>query len=126
MIVYITKFIHILIALGLLGITVYCVTYLRSVNTKKTVQLNKIILILSALALVTGTLLVHPKHYTFHTHWIQAAYLLLAIFCIGIISLLYFKRYLKSAWQTRLIYLFLTMILVFITHDAVTKTTFVF
>lgn len=124
MIVHITKFIHILIALGLIGITTYCFFYLRPANLKTTTQINKIILILSAIALITGTLLIHPKHYTFHTHWIQAAYLFLAFFFFIIMTLLYFKS--KLVWLNKLTYLFLVTILIVITHDAVTKTTFVF
>jgi uncharacterized membrane protein YozB (DUF420 family) len=84
-------------------------------------QLPRIILWLSLFALITGTLLVHPKNFTFHTPWIKAAYLLLIAFSLGILML---KKYIINPYLLRFSYFILLIILIFITHDAVTKTTF--
>lgn len=126
MFIYIIKFIHLLIALGLLGSTLYCVYLISSNTLTKITRLNKIILFMSPFALLTGTLLIYPSNYTFHTHWIQAAYIFFILFCIGMICLIFFKEKLTSPWQWRITYLLLIIILLFITHDAVTKTTFIF
>jgi uncharacterized membrane protein SirB2 len=77
----------------------------------------------SLFAILTGTLLVYPKHFTFHTPWIQAAYLLVTIFSLGILTLQ------KKNKIPRLIklfsYLILIVILIGVIHDAVTKSTFI-
>lgn len=75
---------------------------------------------IGVLAGVTGSLLIYPKHYTLHTHWIIAAYLLLASF---ILLILYsHKIRSRTAWVG-----FCTLsllILITIVHDAVLKQTF--
>lgn len=137
MLVNLLKFIHLLCVLGLLGSVMYCLT---SVGSKKLVgtshyffshakQLHNVILRLSALVMLTGTLLVHPKYFTFHTPWIEAAYIFLLIFCLGII---FVKKQVNSSkkftssrrWIIQGCYCLLFIILLFIVHDAVTKTTF--
>ena len=70
--------------------------------------------------MISGSLLIYPKGYTFHTHWIQAAYLLLSIFVLSIFLL----KYLKYFKYLKIIYFILILLLIFIIRDAVTKTTF--
>ena len=108
MIIHFLKFFHLLFALGLLSGVIYCC----AVN-----KINKILLVLCFFAALTGTFLVYPKHFTFHTPWIQAAYLLTLIVGIGI----FFLMTTKNKW--RFFYFLLIMLLIFITHDAVMKTT---
>lgn len=131
MLVNIIKFIHLLCVIGLLGGVILCITSMRSKAFNNSISLstvNKTLVWLGILALLTGTLLVHPKNFTFHTPWIQAAYLLLAGFILGI---LFIKRYSlrqKSKlgrFTTQLLYLILSIVLILIMHDAVTKTTFI-
>jgi len=111
------KFVHVLCALGLLGLIVY-----GFIDPSKPLS-RKIILGLSVLALLTGTLLVHPKHFTFHTPWIQAAYSLLLVFVLMTLWISAQKNKLPL-WVWRLIYLVLIAILAIIIHDAVMKTVF--
>jgi drug/metabolite transporter (DMT)-like permease len=122
------KFLHLLFVLSLAGIIVYC---LSVVSTKKFVlnpayqkikihHLNRYLLLLAAGALCTGTLLVYPKHFTYHTSWIQTAYALLALFAGILLILLSIKqRFARSIWL--MIYLLLALILITAIHDAVTK-----
>jgi hypothetical protein len=123
MLIEVLKFIHVLVALGLLSFTSYCLILLGSKQFDTLTLFNKLLLYLSPLAMLTGTLLVHPKHYTFHTPWIQAAYLLLILF-MSCIMLLTFKGKYKPAWLYQLIYFSLVLVLIVITHDAVRKATF--
>lgn len=121
MIINFIKFIHVLCALSLLGLTGYCVTRIGdSYDNKKLNHLNKNLLIISVIALLTGTLLVYPKHFTFHTLWIQTAYLLLITYCLIIMI---FKEKITKPWTGRSLYTLLMIILILITHDAVTKNT---
>lgn len=86
---------------------------------------DKVMLGLALLALLTGTLLVYPKHFTFHTPWIQAAYLFVALFCLAIIGLIYLKKKQTSvSWVINLGYFVLVIVLMLVVHDAVTKITF--
>ncbi len=123
--IHFLKFIHVLLALGLLGALFCCIVLvMRSAQSSTLFYINKIILALCVFALLTGTLLVYPKHFTFHTPWIQAAYLLLFIFAVGVTLLLLLKK-ITPRWIGVMSYIFLLMILIFITHDAVMKSTFV-
>ncbi len=124
MLIHFIKFFHVLIALGLLSMTGYCLLQVDPKNQAKINQLNKALLLLSPFALITGTLLVHPKEYSFHTHWIIAAYLFLLIFSAMIAYLIHLKSTFSGKWRWRAVYLLLMGILLFIVHDAVTKTTF--
>lgn len=105
--VYFLKFSHLLFALGILSGMMY------SFLTGRT---NSILLLFCLLAAVTGTFLVYPKHYTFHTPWIQAAYALTLLVSLGIGVMLAKKK------SSRLIFFILIVALILITHDAVTKT----
>lgn len=109
------KFLHLLCVLGLLGLTVHCVT---SKGTLQYLRIQTSLLILALLGVITGTLLVHPRHFTFHTHWIIAAYVLMISFIVSISLLFFYKK--NSRW----IYLLLSILLVIVIHDAVTKSTF--
>jgi len=73
--------------------------------------------------MITGALLVHPQHFSFHTPWIQAAFLLSSLFMAGIILLMLFLP--KKRGGLTAAYLFLLSLIVLITHDAVNKMTLV-
>lgn len=120
----IIKFVHILLALGLLGVTSYCLTLTSSKHRTHLLFFNKYLLIISFFALLTGSLLVYPKHFTFHTPWIQAAYLLLITYGITLGLSIICSKKIAQAWIWRCLYLTLIAILVIIIHDAVTKHTF--
>lgn len=136
MTIYFLKFIHVLVALSLLGLAVYCMTLTASrkyamanaYQQHKILRLHRLMLLIVALAMLTGTFLVYPKNFTFHTPWIRAAYLLSLIFAAGILLLTFLKK--KTKTPQRLAWLFfyfmLSLILIGIVHDAVTKTTFIF
>ena len=125
------KFIHLLLTLSLLGSTFLCLflvsfkknTFIFSEQNK---NLNRIILWLLVFAVLTGTLLIYPKHFTFHTPWIQAAYVLVFL-CGALVSLLMsLNKKRKWPWLWSISYLLLALMLIGIVHDAVTKTTFLF
>lgn len=121
------KFFHLIFALGLLGSVFICMISIDSKN-KIFNRFNQFILLLAFLAMITGTFLVHPKNYTFYTPWIQAAYLLIFIFSFIVLLLLFLRK--KFGQIPRVlelfIYLLLVVLLLFVIHDAVTKTTFLF
>lgn len=81
---------------------------------------------------ITGTLLVHPRHFTFHTHWIIAAYILV-ILCGGLLQYPYSQQRkltqgvlaytLKGIWLERILLAVSTLGLVLVIHDAVVKQT---
>lgn len=134
MLIHFLKFIHLLSTLGLLGSAIFCLALVCSkkftaVNLNYPdllTRLNKIMLVLAFFAMLTGTFLVYPKHFTFHTPWIQAAYLFVMLFSLGVLSLLLLKKKREQRWLWCLSYLVLIFILIGIIHDAVTKTTFLF
>ena len=131
MLIAVLKFIHLLLTLGLLGSAVCCLLLAGlqkfsaySIQTNLLTTLNRTMLWLLVFAAVTGTLLVYPKHFTFHTPWIQAAYLLVFL-CGTLISLLLALRE-KRQWASfsPVSYLCLLVLLIMVVHDAVSKTTF--
>jgi hypothetical protein len=119
----------------LLGSIVYCITLvtqkkfvLDTGNHQQKIHImNRYIQWLALLAILTGTLLVYPRHFTFHTPWIQTAYALVILFAgsVGLLAWLAKKHYVKSRWVWLVMYLFLGSILVIAVHDAVTKTSFI-
>jgi hypothetical protein len=133
MLVNIIKLIHLLFALSLLGLTTYLSLLVATTNFslgnavlyQKILRLNKHLLIFAFCAMLTGTLLVYPKNFSFHTPWIQAAYLFVTIFSVGILGLIWAKKTFvlqhRGMWFCS--YLALLMILLIVVHDAVTKTT---
>lgn len=134
MLVYLLKFFHLVVALSLLGLTFFCLTRIDCKHSVILISLNKILLILAILATLTGTLLVHPKHFTFQTPWIQAAYLFVLVFCCGVLLVNYVYRSYPQVNRIKkqnvtlsffhlLSYSLFIMILLFVVHDAVTKTT---
>lgn len=126
LLIHFIKFLHLVFALSLLGMVIYCFGMTRKITVPSThrhtrlLHLKKILLFASVAAALTGTALVYPKHYTFHTHWIQAAYGLIAIF----IGSVFFSHKFKSKLQWIALLTCLTIILVAIIHDAVMKQTF--
>ncbi len=134
MVISLIKFIHLLFAVGLLGLTFFCVVL---ISVKRTQQIsparihtfttiNKVMLGVAFLAALTGTLLVYPKHFTFHTPWIVAAYLLVGVFCLLVSVLLIIKNKQRDHWLWWWIYTMLPILLIAVVHDAVTKSTFLF
>jgi len=139
MLVYFTKFFHILFAISLLSLVVYSLISAKKAqpNVANTFshlssKHEKLLLIISLLAMLTGTLLVIPKHYTFHTSWIEAAYILLTLFIGGVfVATRIKKRHInniskKTLILMRVIYVCLGAILLLIMHDAINKSTFLF
>lgn len=125
MLINVLKCIHLLLTLSLLGSTFFCLILISLKNRSEIItRLNRIILWLLILTLLTGTLLIYPKHFTFHTPWIKAAYLL--VFLSGtLLSLLIILRKKRvSNWYMGIGYFLLILMLIGIIHDAVTKTTF--
>lgn len=131
MFIDIIKFIHLLTTLGLIGLAVYCLALTLSTQfaslfpnpSQKISRLNRAMLLLTGIALMTGTLLVYPKHFTFHTHWIDVAYA--AVLAVGAL-LIICSRVKISRSVSLLFYLFLIIIFLVVTHDAISKSTFIF
>jgi FtsH-binding integral membrane protein len=109
------KFIHLLFALGLVGLTASCILS-KNIFFRKNAK--KILLLMSIFALMTGVLLVYQTPYTFHTPWIQAALILLGIFITGILFSFYKKI------DHPFFYSILLILLILISQDAVRKMTF--
>jgi len=125
LIINLLKFIHVLLAISLLGIAIFCFAVM-SFKKSDTTQWNKLLILLSLFALLTGTLLVLPKHFTFQTPWIQAAYILVMAFglIVSLTILLKKKFSIQQRWIWVGIYSSLVILLIVIIHDAVTKSTF--
>lgn len=109
------KFLHLLIALSIFGLMVFYL-YKPSFITKPTLFV-KIILLLSVLALITGTFLVPLKEFTFKMPWIQTAYFLSFFFILCTLSLLITKK----KFLRFVILLFSLILLLSLIHDAVFK-----
>jgi len=120
--IFIIKFLHVLFAISLLGSIAYCII---TPNSQQLRFLNKNIFLLSIVAIITGTLLVYPRGFTFHTPWIQAAYLLTIIFSFSILLLIYLenKYQVLNKRLRQVLYFLLMILLMLVVHDAVTKTT---
>lgn len=134
MLVNTVKWLHMLCTLGLLGLVFLCLVLVSTQKLRDPMssvhhelrQLNRAILWLALFALCTGTLLVYPKHFTFHMPWIEAAYLLIFIVGTWVSLLLRFsKQTKKSAWVWRGSYIGLIILLSAIIHDAITKTSLI-
>lgn len=125
MLIYLLKFLHVVIAISLLASAFFCLATSGSKNYLRN-RLHKNMLWLALLAAMTGSLLVHPQKFTFHTHWILAAYLLVFIFSIGILFLIFLNK--KQFWGKKklesLVYFGLIILLILVVQDAVTKTTY--
>ncbi|MEO8402053.1 MAG: hypothetical protein ABI597_09715, partial [Gammaproteobacteria bacterium] len=120
------KFFHLLMVLGVLGSTFFCLVLIASNNPawQNTVRrFNKAMLCFALLAMTSGTLLVYPKHYTFHTPWIMAAYFLVLIFVGVVLMLRMLMKKSGARWLWASVYLFLLLPLAVLIHDAVSKTT---
>jgi hypothetical protein len=130
--IHFLKFLHVLFFLGIFGITIYCAVLVFSKKIALThsnnilTRLSKLLLLLCFLALLTGTFLVYPTHFTFHTPWIQAAYLFTLLFSLIIIIVFLLRKKPLPRKFMLVIYLVLVLILTGIIHDAVTKTTVLF
>jgi hypothetical protein len=131
MLIAFIKFLHMLLTLSLCGAIIYAIVLVTAkkfalnniYQQQKIYTLNWLVLGLGLLAILTGTLLVYPKNFTFHTVWIQSAYLLVTLFLciIGLLLSLARRQYqvAKPIWL--IVYLILGSILFIAIHDAVTK-----
>lgn len=142
MLIALIKFFHILCILTLMCSVTCCFALVGSrkftFSQPDTIhRLHKVALLSALLAVFTGTLLVLPRHFYFHTPWIQAAYLFTTItsLIIACFMLLNKKRCAHppkekisrcQQWLWRLAYLILLLILINIVRDAVMKSTFLF
>jgi hypothetical protein len=125
LLIHFVKFFHLLFALGLLSIVMR--SAMLTGPERSQTRRDNVMIGLALLAMMTGTLLVYPKHFTFHTPWIQAAYLLVTLFCVAVIGLIYLKKqHVSRLWLINLSYFALAILLLLVIHDAVTKTTFLF
>lgn len=138
MLVNLIKFIHLLCVLGLVGCVLFCtatIIFRKTAGIEHSIsqqlgRFSRAILGFSGVAMLTGTLLVYPKAFTFHTPWIQAAYILVLSFILTVVLL---KRQIgpgktmtpNKCVLFQLAYLGLFILLIVIIHDAVTKTTFI-
>ena len=109
-----------LCALSILSLTGYCFAQSQSLRLK---GINQTLLWVTSLTMSTGALLVHPKHFSFHTPWIQAAILLSSTYLVGLFLLILYPP--KKRGGLMAAYLLLWTLMVLITHDAVNKTTFI-
>lgn len=126
MLIALIKFLHLLFALSLFGSVFYFFGMTKKIaepSLEKNVALNRLkktFIVLASCAAITGTLLIYPKHYTFHTHWIQAAY---GLIISGVMLIIIAQKF-----RSRMIWFsfccVLLVILLTIAHDAVTKQTF--
>lgn len=136
MLIYLLKFLHVLIALSLIGLAVYCIVLTSSRkyaianvhHHNKILRAHRAMLLIIVFALVSGTLMVYPRNFNFHTPWIRAAYLFSAIVIAGMLTMTFLKKKFstpkRSVWLV--FYFVLLVILMTIVHDAMTKTTFLF
>lgn len=127
MFIDVIKFIHVMLALSLLGLVATHALRSRAMGhaivSEHVNGFIRHIIPLSLLALLTGTLLVYPKHFTYHTPWIEAAYTLLITFILIWFALHFLaKRRAIPRWLGSFIYIISLVILLGIIHDAVTKT----
>lgn len=119
------KFIHVLIAIALLGSTAFCVV--SKPSRQAFLQFQKTFLILSGFALLTGTeLVLQSPIFTFQTPWIQVAYTFITLYfvCTLLLYVLHTKQWISER-IARWLYAALVIILICIIHDAVMKTTFI-
>lgn len=110
------KFLHLLSAVSLISLTLFCCSnsFLKNKISYKIIVCS---LLLSSLALLTGTFLVHPSGFTFTTTWIQAAYGLVIFFILQNLTILYNKKY-----NNLLMICFSIGILILVVHGAVCKS----
>jgi hypothetical protein len=108
MLIAFLKFFHLLLILGLLSASLY--------SFVSGPRYQRAILWITVLSVLTGSLLVYPTHFTFHTPWIQAAYVFAGLYSVGILITL--------KYPSRIVCFILLWLLLFALHDAVTKTTF--
>ncbi|EKD55229.1 MAG: hypothetical protein ACD_60C00024G0029 [uncultured bacterium] len=126
MFISILKCIHLLLTLSLLGTLFVCAGLSTQPKSYLLVKLHKTLLWLAVFAILTGTLLIYPKHYSFHTPWIKAAYLLVFLFATAVSFMMRNTKKGTPAKGQRYLYVVLLLLLIIIIHDAVTKTTFLF
>lgn len=129
------KTVHLIIVMLLMGgITIMMIFSLKAPQGWHKVRYTvlRALLWLLLFTAITGTLLVHPRHFTFHTHWIIAAYILV-ILCGSLWQYPYGQQRkltqgaiaytLKGIWLERIILAITLLSLVMVIHDAVVKQT---
>jgi len=124
------KFLHLLFAIGLVGSIFFAfgmtnkITAPTNKNINNKIIINKLqktFILIGILAAITGSLLIYPKNYSLHTHWIQAAYGLLTSCMLLVI---YYANKIKSRIHWLTFCSILLLLLIAIIHDAVMKQTF--
>lgn len=136
MLIHIIKFLHMLFTLGLFTAAIYCIALVssrkfsqpNSLQHRKIARLNRLMLWLLLFAILTGTALIYPKHFTFQTPWIDAAYVYALVASISLLLLkkshLNFTSTRRELWL--LAYFILLALLIVVIRDAVTKTSYLF
>lgn len=133
------KFIHLVLAISLVGMTLFNAVYTlglsrgKNTRSKDSIRFGRHIDVtlfsLIGATFILVSLMVYPSGFTFHTTWIKAAYLLLLIITVCLCISIPLK---KSLFQTPstikrggLYLLFAIMLICFymIIHDAITKQT---
>ncbi len=126
------KFSHLILALGIVGMLFCCMlaTFkqpLFAYNHKTITHIERGLIIMMTIGMITGAFLVYPKGFTFHTPWIRAAFELLtmSIVLLGIQNLWRRKKTPTTVSQRifRLNYVVIIILMVLLTHDAITKHT---
>jgi hypothetical protein len=134
------KVIHVTLAVTFFGFVLlgYLITVRKQSHPQLTLSTNQLLPFIDSiifsfllLSVFWGTVLVYPKHFTFHTPWVVAAYLLSATFfaVYGLIIVLR-KKICHQAHSKftklllHLLYALIFIMLIFIIHDAVTKQTY--
>lgn len=120
------KFVHVVTAAGLLG-AIMIVFFHGAKGESNAIparfSLKNALILATVLAGMTGLLLVSPKHFTFHTPWIQVAIAGVLVLCSLLIVFFPISPG-NHRHRTRLLCLVMIALIVVIIHDAVTKSTF--
>lgn len=143
----ITKFFHVMLGVALFGVIISFYFYIintirhnRVVSLQYTIQFSLyadiVLFFIFVTMFITGTLLVNQNHFLFSTPWIRSAYILLGLTLMAWIgsSLIRFINY-KAIQANHTItfrykklyhglHWIMVIFIIFIIHDAVTKTTF--
>lgn len=125
-IIQLIKSLHVLTAAGLIGALIFCLASgaeIKENNHPSYINVRIRLVGTTLLAAVTGVLLVYPRHFTFHTPWIQAA--ILGTTTVFMLLIIFFPRNaLEKPNKKRFLCIVLIPLLMIIVHDAVTKHTF--
>lgn len=142
----ITKFIHVLLGITLLGSLTIFYIFINSAirqhdnvalkyTTQFSLYMDLLIVLIFVVLFLTGTFLVYQKYFSFSIPWIRAAYFLLAltVICWMTSFIIRFNNYKKlcnnnfEQFQYKRLFhschWLIILFIIFIVHDAVTKST---